>query len=58
MKMRGGMEGLRARVEVSSGLNEEENQTFYIFFFCLFVCFAFVKGDKLREGLLTATNCL
>lgn len=37
MKMRGGMEGLRARVEVSSGLNEE-NQTFYIFFFvCLSV---------------------
>lgn len=38
MKMRGGMEGLRARVKVSSGLNEEENQTFYIFFFvCLSV---------------------
>ncbi len=27
-------------------------------FFCLFVCFAFVKGDKQREGLLTATTYL
>lgn len=53
---REGMVGLRARVEVSSGRSEEENQTFYIF--CLFVCFAFVEGDKLREGLLTATTCL
>lgn len=59
-EMRGGMEGLGVRVKVSSGQNKEENQTFYFFFFflCLFVCFALVKGDKLREGLLTATTCL
>ena len=59
VEARGGVEGSGAWVAVPSGRSEEENQTFYIFLFvCLFVCFAFVKGDKLREGLLTATTCL
>jgi len=36
---------------------EAKNLTFYIFFFCLSVLLS-SKGDKLREGLLTATPYL
>lgn len=55
---KGGAEGWRARGGVLFRSKRGGKPNFLLFSFCLFVSFALVNGDKLREGLLTATTCL